>query len=47
MEIVRNMYKQEGIGGFFKGAIPKVAVVGPKLIFSFTLAQYLINMFSS
>lgn len=46
-EIVRNMYKHEGIGGFFKGAIPKVAVVGPKLIFSFTLAQYLINMFSS
>ena len=47
MQIIRNMYQQEGIGGFFKGAIPKVAVVGPKLIFSFTLAQYLINMFSS
>ena len=45
--IIRNMYTQEGIGGFFKGAVPKVAVVGPKLIFSFTLAQYLINMFSS
>ena len=45
--IVKNMYQQEGIGGFFKGAIPKVAVVGPKLIFSFTLAQYLINLFSS
>jgi hypothetical protein len=45
--IIRNMYQQEGLGGFFKGAIPKVAVVGPKLIFSFTLAQYLINLFSS
>ena len=45
--IIRNMYKQEGIGGFFKGAVPKVAVVGPKLIFSFTLAQYLIDLFSS
>jgi hypothetical protein len=47
MAIIKNMYIQEGIGGFFKGAIPKVAVVGPKLIFSFTLAQYLINLFSS
>jgi hypothetical protein len=47
MMMIRNMYKQEGIGGFFKGAVPKVAVVGPKLIFSFTLAQYLINLFSS
>jgi hypothetical protein len=45
--IIRNMYMQEGIGGFFKGAVPKVAVVGPKLIFSFTLAQYLIHLFSS
>ena len=45
--IVKNMYHQEGLGGFFKGAVPKVAVVGPKLIFSFTLAQYLINLFST
>ena len=44
--IIKNMYKQEGIGGFFKGAVPKVAVVGPKLIFSFTLAQYLIDLLS-
>lgn len=47
MTIIKSMYKQEGLGGFFKGAVPKVAVVGPKLIFSFTLAQYLINLFSS
>jgi hypothetical protein len=44
--IIKNIYKQEGFGGFFKGAVPKVAVVGPKLIFSFTLAQYLIHRFS-
>ena len=44
--IIKTMYQQEGLGGFFKGAIPKVMVVGPKLIFSFTLAQYLINLFS-
>jgi hypothetical protein len=44
--IIKNIYNQEGFGGFFKGAVPKVAVVGPKLIFSFTLAQYLIHMFS-
>jgi hypothetical protein len=47
MTIITNMYKQEGVGGFFKGAVPKVAVVGPKLIFSFTLAQYLINLFTT
>ncbi len=28
---------------FFQGLTPKVLVVGPKLIFSFTLAQYLIS----
>lgn len=44
--IILNMYRQEGIGSFFKGAVPKVAVVGPKLIFSFTLAQYLIDLLS-
>jgi len=44
--IIKNIYTQEGMGGFFKGSIPKVAVIGPKLIFSFTLAQYLIHLFS-
>ena len=45
--IIRSIYREEGFGGFFKGAVPKVAVVGPKLIFSFTLAQYLISLFTS
>jgi len=34
--------KQEGITAFFKGLTPKFISVGPKLVFSFTLAQYLI-----
>jgi len=34
--------KQEGISSFFKGLTPKFLSVGPKLVFSFTLAQYLI-----
>jgi hypothetical protein len=40
-QIVKNIVKQEGLGAFFKGAVPKVCTVGPKLIFSFTMAQLL------
>lgn len=40
--IVSNMAKQEGMSAFFKGLTPKILVVGPKLIFSFTIAQQLI-----
>jgi hypothetical protein len=36
------MIKNEGFGAFFKGLTPKILVVGPKLIFSFTVAQQLI-----
>ncbi|GAA5909530.1 Ggc1p [Sporobolomyces salmoneus] len=46
MTVVRDLIKNEGFKGFFKGLTPKVLVVGPKLIFSFTLAQTLIPMFS-
>eukprot|EP00397_Hematodinium_sp_SG-2012_P035755 GEMP01038513.1.p1 GENE.GEMP01038513.1~~GEMP01038513.1.p1 ORF type:complete len:288 (+),score=49.33 GEMP01038513.1:55-918(+) len=45
MHIVTNICKDEGMTAFFKGAIPKVVTVGPKLIFSFTIAQYLMAMF--
>ncbi|RKP26895.1 mitochondrial carrier domain-containing protein [Syncephalis pseudoplumigaleata] len=45
MKIVRDMVRKEGMGAFFKGLVPKVLVVGPKLIFSFTIAQALIPMF--
>lgn len=43
--IIRNMIKNEGMGSFFKGLTPKIVVVGPKLIFSFTIAQQLIAYF--
>ncbi|OLY83582.1 Mitochondrial GTP/GDP carrier protein 1 [Smittium mucronatum] len=40
--ILREMLKNEGFGALFKGLVPKILVVGPKLIFSFTVAQHLI-----
>ncbi|KAI8808737.1 mitochondrial carrier domain-containing protein [Cladochytrium replicatum] len=43
--IVMKMVRQEGFGAFFKGLLPKILVVGPKLIFSFTIAQQLIPIF--
>ncbi|KAF9343957.1 hypothetical protein BGX26_004988 [Mortierella sp. AD094] len=43
--IIRNMVRHEGFGAFFKGLLPKILVVGPKLVFSFTIAQQLIPMF--
>ncbi|GAA6044052.1 hypothetical protein JCM8097_008693 [Rhodosporidiobolus ruineniae] len=46
MTVVRDLIKHEGFGAFFKGLTPKVLVVGPKLIFSFTLAQTLIPLYS-
>lgn len=43
VSIVKNIIAHEGPGAFFKGLIPKLTVVGPKLIFSFTVAQHLIS----
>ncbi|KND04794.1 uncharacterized protein SPPG_00497 [Spizellomyces punctatus DAOM BR117] len=43
--IVKNMVAKEGFHAFFKGLTPKILVVGPKLIFSFTVAQQLIPFF--
>lgn len=43
--IIKEMIKNEGVSAFFKGLTPKVLVVGPKLVFSFTLAQSLIPWF--
>lgn len=45
LEILKDLIREEGAGGFFKGLIPKIATVGPKLIFGFTIAQYLIELF--
>lgn len=39
--IIRDVAKNEGLGAFFKGWVPKTLTVGPKLVFSFTIAQYL------
>jgi hypothetical protein len=39
------MIRKEGMSSFFKGLTPKILVVGPKLVFSYTLAQSLIPFF--
>ncbi|KAF1979140.1 mitochondrial carrier [Bimuria novae-zelandiae CBS 107.79] len=44
--IVSNMAKHEGFGSFFKGLTPKLLMTGPKLVFSFWLAQTLIPAFN-
>lgn len=43
--ILKNMVKNEGITAFFKGLTPKLLTTGPKLVFSFALAQSLIPAF--
>ncbi|ODQ65866.1 high copy suppressor of abf2 [Nadsonia fulvescens var. elongata DSM 6958] len=43
--ILKNMAKNEGMGAFFKGLVPKLLTTGPKLVFSFALAQTLIPAF--
>lgn len=45
--ITRKLIKNEGVGGFFKGLTPKLIVVGPKLVFSFTVAQHTIAYFTN
>ncbi|KAI5787143.1 mitochondrial carrier domain-containing protein [Geopyxis carbonaria] len=44
-KIVSNMMKNEGMTSFFKGLTPKLLMTGPKLVFSFWLAQTLIPAF--
>lgn len=41
LKVLTNLIKEEGFTGLFKGLSPKLIVVGPKLIFSFSVAQYL------
>ncbi|GMK60051.1 hypothetical protein CspeluHIS016_0902680 [Cutaneotrichosporon spelunceum] len=43
--VIKDMIKTEGPSSFFKGLTPKILVVGPKLVFSYTLAQSLIPFF--
>ncbi len=44
--ILANMVRYEGPSSFFKGLIPKLLMTGPKLVFSFWLAQTLIPAFN-
>ncbi|KZW03798.1 mitochondrial carrier [Exidia glandulosa HHB12029] len=44
--VFRELIKNEGPTALFKGLTPKILVVGPKLVFSYTLAQSLIPWFS-
>ena len=44
--ILANMAKHEGASAFFKGLTPKLLMTGPKLVFSFWLAQTLIPAFN-
>ncbi|KAF8646684.1 hypothetical protein AX16_007097 [Volvariella volvacea WC 439] len=46
VQVVKELIKNEGPGAFFKGLTPKILVVGPKLVFSYTLAQSLIPFFA-
>ena len=43
--IVGRMLKDEGPQAMFKGLVPKLLMTGPKLVFSFWLAQTLIPAF--
>ncbi|XMA10664.1 hypothetical protein WAI453_003455 [Rhynchosporium graminicola] len=43
--IISSMMKNEGPSSFFKGLVPKLLMTGPKLVFSFWLAQTLIPAF--
>jgi hypothetical protein len=45
--VIKEMFQTEGPFALFKGLTPKVTAVGPKLIFSFTIAQSLIGWFES
>ena len=46
LKIIKDMVKNEGPQSFFKGVVPKIVSIGPKLTFSFTIAQYLIDYFN-
>jgi hypothetical protein len=43
VSVIRNLVRNEGFGAFFKGLTPKLIVVGPKLVFSFTIATSVMN----
>lgn len=46
VKIIADMARHEGFAAFFKGLVPKLLMTGPKLTFSFWLAQTLIPAFN-
>lgn len=44
LNISYNLLKYEGPIAFYKGLIPKLFTIGPKITFSFTMANYLISL---
>ncbi len=45
--ILADLLKNEGFTAFFKGLTPKLVIIGPKLVFSFTVAQQLMSFFET
>ena len=43
VRVLTDLVKEEGVHAFFKGLTPKIGLIGPKLVFSFTVAQWLIK----
>ena len=41
MAVFRELMREEGPAALWKGLVPKVLMVGPKLVFSMTIANYL------
>jgi len=39
--VLGDLVREEGFHAFFKGLTPKIGLIGPKLVFSFTVAQWL------
>ncbi|KAI0056702.1 mitochondrial carrier [Artomyces pyxidatus] len=45
--VIKDLLREEGATALFKGLTPKILVVGPKLVFSYTIAQSLIPWFAN
>lgn len=41
--LIRDLMREEGPFAFWKGLTPKIGLIGPKLVFAFTVAQLLIE----
>lgn len=39
--LLKDLVREEGVHAFWKGLTPKLGLIGPKLCFSFTIAQWL------